>query len=50
MTPAGMVKDGVARSLEWVSLRTWAVESSKQAKAVVMKSPLLLMGLVMVAA
>ena len=39
MTPDGTVYDGVAHSPEWGSLRTMAVESSRQATAEVMKSP-----------
>ena len=38
-TPDGTVCDGVAHSPEWGSLRTMAVESSRQATAKVMKSP-----------
>ena len=38
-TPDGMVYDGVVHSPEWGSLRTMAVESSRQATAEVMKSP-----------
>ena len=39
-TPDGMVYDGVIHSPEWGSLRTMAVESSRQATSEVMKSPL----------
>ena len=45
-TPGGMVCDGVAHSPEWGSLRIMAVESSRQATAEVMKSPLQQMCLV----
>ena len=43
-TPNETLCDGVVHSPEWGSLRTVAVESSKQATAEVMKLPLQLMG------
>ena len=49
-TPDGTACDGVVHSPEWGSLRTMAVESSRQATAEVMKSPRQPMLLVMAAA